>query len=467
MLNTKTKQIDNVGQAALALIVDDEDSIGVTLSNVLEDEGFRTLRAASGPEALEIVRQLDPAVVFLDIWLPGWDGIETLEKIKAASPHTEVVMISGHASIANALEATKRGALDFIEKPLDIESIMHAATRALERREELSLAAESGTGPAEAKIRPFRADHARSALTHAGVTSKARAGRNVGQRTLKASAVVYGQGLHSGQKSGLVLEPLPLNSGIHFGRIGSSKTVPAYVDFVDSTNFATTIRSNGASAATIEHLMSALHAYKISNLLIKCNHEVPILDGSALEFCRLIDDVGVEEQGGEWYEITLDSRLEVSIEGKNGGPAETIVLEPSDNFIISYELEYPYPVGKQYFEFTLDAIASFKEQIAPARTFGFVRDVEKLQRAGLAAGGRLDNFVLIGRERIINTDLRFEEEPVRHKILDIIGDLFLLGRPLCVKVSARMTGHSDNVKVLIALKELMDRANQQRENHTL
>ena len=432
----------------LILVVDDEESICETLAGVLEDESFQVVTANNGEQALELARSLQPAVAFVDIWMPGWDGLETLGKIKEVSPLTQVVMISGHASIANALEASNRGAFDFIEKPLDIEGVVRSVNRALEQR-----AAEQPTDSAElavAAVHAFRGEAAR--LNHPGVCSRGLAGANRGQRTIKKSVVLYGQGLHTGQKSGLLLEPLPKNSGIHFGKIGASRTVPAFIDFVESTSFATTVHQQGTRASTIEHLMAALHAYGVSNILIKCNNEVPILDGSATEFCQLLESVGFVEQGGDWFEIAPQET--VTFCPKSDSSAEQITIEPADVFTVAYELAYPEPVGKQFFEVQLSTPEVFRDQIAPARTFGFVRDVERLQRAGLAAGGRLDNFVLIGAEAVVNTKLRFEQEPVRHKILDIVGDLFLLGRPLRAKVTAKMTGHSDNVGLLRMIRDL-------------
>lgn len=422
----------------LVLVVDDEESIRSSLSNVLSDEGFCVLTASSGEEALNYLQTESPALIFLDIWMPGWDGIETLEKIKAQVPSAEVIMISGHATIANALEASKRGAFDFIEKPLSIDSVLLSARRALAKRES-RVEEESAQSPI---------------LSHRGILSKGLAGNNIGQRTIKDSIVLYGKGLHSGQKSGLVLEPLPLNSGIHFAKIGESKTVPALVDFIESTDFATRLTNGEHAVATIEHLLSALHAYKISNLLIKCNVEVPILDGSAIEFCKAIEEVGITEQGGEWYEIAVDKPYTFVAENKRG---EKITLEPSDKFEINYRLVYPEPIGEQSFSYVLDSAESYREQIAPARTFGFMKDIDRLQRAGLAAGGSLNNFILIGEDKVVNTALRFPEELARHKILDAIGDLFLLGRPLRVKVIAEMTGHSDNVELLkeLAVKALV------------
>jgi UDP-3-O-acyl N-acetylglucosamine deacetylase len=198
--------------------------------------------------------------------------------------------------------------------------------------------------------------------------------------------------------------------------------------------------------------MSALCAYGISNLLVKCNGEVPVMDGSSRDFCRLFDEVGLTEQEGEWYEIEIRKTLEV------GDGKEFIRIEPADALSIDYTLRYPEPVGEQHFSFALTDPAAYCEQIAPTRTFSFVKDVSYLQRQGLALGGRFDNFLLIGAEGAINDAWRFPNEPVRHKILDAIGDLYLLGRPLRGKITACMTGHSDNIALLKLVREELQRA---------
>ncbi len=436
MLNVERKTSQD---QPLVLVVDDEESICESLSSVLQDENFQTIIANNGQDALEKVKSFSPDMVFLDIWMPGWDGIETLEKIKQVAPQTQVVMISGHASISNALDAIKRGAIDLIEKPLNIESIMLAANTALERRARFAQEGEHAENQsvegAASRVIPLN--------VHKGIHSTAMAGENLGQRTLKDSVILYGQCLHSGVKSGLVLEPLPKDSGIHFAQMGGSKTVPVFVDYVESTELATTIRSGAAVAATIEHLMAALHSYRISNLLIKCNGEVPVFDGSSKEFCDSIQSVGIEEQGGDWFEIAVDEPVEYTTDR-----GQSISLEPADCFTVTYELNYPAPVGQQIHTFVFDGPESFEQSIAPARTFGFMADAERLQKAGLAAGARLDNFVLIGNDGIVNTELRFPDELARHKVLDAIGDLFLIGRPLRCHVRAKMTGHSDNAAVL-------------------
>ncbi len=432
---------------ALVLVVDDEESICTSLANVLSDEDFEAIVANSGEMALRMIEEHNPEIVFLDIWMPGCDGMETLQRIKELSPNTEVIMISGHATISNALEAMKRGAMDFIEKPFDIDSVILSATRALEKR----WRSHSGDfSPVESNA-DTQAQGSALAYTHPGVLSRGLAGKNLQQRTIRDSVVLYGHCLHSGMKSGLVLEPLPANSGLQYSKMGHSKAVPVFVDNVESTELATTLRNGGMEAATIEHLMSALHAYGISNVLIKCNGEVPIFDGSAEQFCSVIDSVGIEEQGGDWFEVAVDKRYEYRPENPRGD--ELISIEPCDSLKVTYELNYPAPIGQQTFSFDFSGVDSFKEAIAPARTFGFMKDAERLQRAGLAAGARLDNFLLIGNDDVVNTELRFADEPVRHKILDILGDLYLLGRPLRGHIKARMTGHSDNIGLLRLIRK--------------
>jgi UDP-3-O-acyl N-acetylglucosamine deacetylase len=260
---------------------------------------------------------------------------------------------------------------------------------------------------------------------------------------------MYGQGLHSGKKSGLIFEPLGPGSGIHFVGVSARPSVPAHLDYVGSTGYATTIRLGSTQVATIEHVMSALNAYGVSNLLIKCNGEVPVLDGSSVEFCSLFEEVGFENQIGDWHQIVVKEPLRV-----DAGKA-SILLTPCDGFEIDYTLEYPAPVGRQRFVFRLDDPAAYRKEIAPARTFGFARDIGMLQKQGLALGGRFDNFVLFGEDGPINDALRFPDEPVRHKILDAIGDLYLLGRRLQARVVATMTGHSQNIAVLKKVRELL------------
>ena len=434
-------------QDELVLVVDDEASIRRSLLGILKDEGLAGIEAADGVSAISMLIQHKPSLVLLDIWMPGIDGLETLKKIKEISPGTPVVMISGHAAISTAVAATRFGAADFLEKPLGLSNTIEVVRRVLEQ----SRNSQAASGATWETIEPSTVGPLRQSLQLNPIVfgNQTLRGTARPQRTIAHAAILYGQGLHSGRKSGLILEPLPANSGIHFVGVSEATTVPAHVDFVESTGFATTVRVGQTQAGTIEHLMSALCAYGISNLLIKCNSEVPVMDGSALEFCKLFDNVGLTEQDGEWYEIAIPETVHI------GNGKEWIRIEPADTFSIDYTLRYPEPVGEQHFTFSLNDPESYRTEIAPSRTFSFVKDVGHLQKQGLALGGRFDNFLLIGTEGAINDSWRFPNEPVRHKILDAIGDLYLLGRPLRGKITACMTGHSDNIALLKKVRQLL------------
>ena len=274
-------------------------------------------------------------------------------------------------------------------------------------------------------------------------------GKTILQKTLKQSVVLCGQGLHSGLKTGLILSPLPSNSGIIFGDISSGETVPANLEYVQSTDYATTLKNGMTSVKTVEHIMAVLHMYGITNLLIKIGDEVPIMDGSAADFCQLIEDGGIEEQDEIADELPIDKKYMIGdiLTGRY------IYIEPSEKFVVNYSMDYPPPIGKLEFTFAADSEKSFKNEIAPARTFAFIKDYEKLEEMGLGSGGKLSNVILVDNEKVINTQLRFDNEFVRHKILDIIGDFYLLGKQIKGRITARMTGHTENIALLKKIKE--------------
>lgn len=702
------------------LIVDDEREILASLEDVLHDEGYRVERAESGETALQLVRTETPDVVLVDVWMPGIDGIKTLQAVKESNADIEVVVMSGHGNIETAVAATKLGAFNFIEKPLSIDAVLRIVDSAVQARKArelkandavdvmldgasksiqrvrrairraakdigpLLIAGERGTGKRfVARVihkngisegEGFRPVHCRSLfpmaevneweetlerlvpntfqgtvyldgleqlplaererfldrfLGHAkgsirlmvsfdhmgtpkdkayvralstqigadvinlpslrerkedifplanrflnecteigrhekkfsedvialledydwpgniaelkGAVTKAAYGsqgseiriahlphaireasdfeadtskddvpshfnvartqwerqylsfhleehgwdinktaqavgmtepalkrkikaydiepvlpasatlRETNQRSISKSVVLYGRGLHSGLKTGLIIEPLSPGSGIQFGSLTSPDIVRANVDFVDGTNHATNLRNGAVTARTIEHLMSALHAYKISNILIKMSEEVPVMDGSAVEFCRLLEEAGIEDQKEKREDLWVDKVYEI------GEPADEkgyIRIEPADSFSVSYLIDYPEPIGKQSYLYEHVNALSFQEEIAPARTFGFVSELESLEKMGLAEGGRWDNVILVDKARVVNTQLRFPNEFVRHKILDVIGDLYLTGRPIRGKVTAERSGHRHNVALVKKLMEV-------------
>jgi len=422
----------------LILIVDDEPGILTTLGGILSDEGYSTLTTSSGEEALSLYTAKRPAVVFLDIWLADRDGLETLQALRTADPTAAVVMMSGHGTTATAVKAIKMGAFDYLEKPLSYKRSVEAAAGALAYKR--SLAAGAGDAfpglPAQEHADSERRFTAAPALPLLVETSRR-------QRTIRHSTVVYGLGLHSGQRTGMVLQPLPEDSGIHFVTLPTGVEIPAHVQAVADTDYATTLSGDGENIKTVEHLLSALHAYGVGNLLIKVNGEIQVLDGSALEFSKILDEVGIAEQDGGQREVVIDRRYEV-----RGSGEKVLAIEPADRFSVSYLLRYPPPIGEQSYDFTLSSTETYNREIAPARTFGFMKDLKMLNELGLGSGGRLDNFILVGEDEVLNTELRFPDEFVRHKILDIIGDLYLLGYPIRGKVTARLTGHRDNIALL-------------------
>ncbi len=700
------------------LVVDDEREILASLEDVLLDEGYRVERAESGETALQLVQTEAPDVVLVDVWMPGIDGIQTLQAVKESNADVEVVVMSGHGNIETAVAATKLGAFNFIEKPLSIDTVLRIVDSAVQARRAREMAAndaddamldgasrkienirrairkaakgsgplviagERGTGKrlvarlihtsGAGKGAVFRSVHCRAllplgeegewndvlerlapgaspgtlyldgleqlpaarrgrlvkrflahlgdaarlvvSLDHLGTTKDknqaqsfskrigaelislpplrerkedilplaekflgecpetAREGRRFSadlvslleeydwpgniaelkgaitkaastsrgpeihvahlpyaireslepeseaargatssfdtartqwerhylsfhleqhdwdiaqtaralgmaasilkrkidsyeiepvssppptpggenQRTISKGAVLYGRGLHTGYKTGLIIEPLPPGGGVRFGNLTSAETVEAHVEFVAGTNHATYLRNGTLTARTIEHIMSALHAYKISNILIKVNEEVPIMDGSALEFCRLLEEAGIEDQEQTREELRVEEVHEV---GEPGDKKGYIRIEPADSLSVSYLIDYPDPIGKESYLYEHRDAQCFRREIAPARTFGFVSELDALGQMGLAEGGRWDNVILVSEGRVVNTPLRFPNEFVRHKILDVIGDLYLLGRPVRGKVIAERSGHRHNVALV---KKLVD-----------
>jgi UDP-3-O-acyl N-acetylglucosamine deacetylase len=440
------------------LIVDDEERVVQSIAGVLEDEGFRVATARSGEEAIGVFQQEEPDITLLDIWMPGMDGIEVLKRLKWIAPDCLVVMISGHATISTAMTAVKLGAFDFIEKPLSLDVLLMTIRRALERQNELLTVQRTEdivteNSPAMGNTIPLTEltspplYSVRETIPLSRKTSKRKEASLLPQRTLKRSMVLYGTGLHSGMKTGLLLQPLPPHSGILFGNISSDEAVPAHLDYVQTTEFATSLKKGRAIAKTIEHFMAVLHAYHITNLMVKMIEEIPIMDGSALEFCKIVEEAGIEEQEERVDELIIDRRFEIVHRNKS------LVVEPSEVFSVHYFLDYPSPIGQQTLDFVLESEEAFRDQIAPARTFGFLKDVEMLEKMGMAGGGRLHNFILVDDEKIVNTELRFPDEFARHKILDLIGDFYLLNRPVRARVTAHLTGHTENIALLKKIQE--------------
>lgn len=407
------------------LIIDDEKQILDSLSSILKDDGFQVFSAREGREGLKLFDTVKPDIVLLDVWMPGLDGLQVLKMIKEKDNDAVVIVISGHGTISTAVEAVKIGAYDFLEKPLSIDKVLEVISRGLAGEEKKT-----------------------------GITEEVKVGISKGpaiykQKTIGKSIVVYGVGLHSGVKTGMILLPMPEGTGIVFEHIPDGERIPAHIDYVFSVGYASTVKGKNCQVRTIEHLMATCHMYGITNLLIKVSEEVPIFDGSALEICDNIEKAGIVEQKEGVGPLKIDSKISI----QNLGDGRYLTIEPSSKFEVEYTLEHPKPIGHQSYTFSGDK-NDFLQNIAPARTFGFIKDFERLAKMGLGSGGRVNNVILLNEEEVVNTTLRFPDEFVRHKVLDLIGDIYLLNRPILGKVSAKQTGHMENISLVKELKKI-------------
>jgi UDP-3-O-[3-hydroxymyristoyl] N-acetylglucosamine deacetylase len=272
------------------------------------------------------------------------------------------------------------------------------------------------------------------------------------QRTLKSITRAVGVGLHSGQRVELTLRPAPPDTGIVFRRIDLPEPVEIRMtaEAVTDTRLASTVSTGGAKVQTVEHLMSACAGIGIDNLYIDITaDEVPILDGSASSFVFLLQSAGIALQKAPRRFIKVIKPVEVR-EGE-GANVKWARLEPYHGYKLSFEIDFDHRVlnsSGQRFEFDLGG-GSYSRDIARARTFGFTKDVEYMRSKGLALGGGLDNAIVMDDTKVLNAGgLRYDDEFVKHKILDAMGDLFIVGKPLLAAYSAFRSGHALNNKLL-------------------
>ncbi|MEW7980518.1 MAG: UDP-3-O-acyl-N-acetylglucosamine deacetylase [gamma proteobacterium symbiont of Phacoides pectinatus] len=271
------------------------------------------------------------------------------------------------------------------------------------------------------------------------------------QRTLKNVIRATGVGLHTGEKIYLTLRPAAPETGIVFRRVDLEQPVEiqARPDNVGDTHLSTTLTQNGARVSTVEHLLSAFAGLGIDNAYVDVSAaEVPIMDGSAGPFVFLIQSAGVEEQNAPKRFIRIKRRVVVEEDGKR---AE---FTPFDGFKVSFAIDFDHPAFADRTKFaSVDfSSTSFVKEVSRARTFGFLRDIEMLRERRLALGGSMDNAIVVDDYRVMNEDgLRYEDEFVKHKILDAIGDLYLLGHSLIGAFSGYRSGHALNNKLLKAL----------------
>lgn len=273
------------------------------------------------------------------------------------------------------------------------------------------------------------------------------------QRTLKSIVRATGVGLHTGTKVAMALRPAPIDTGIVFCRsdLPGNPAIPARATNVSNTTMATVLEHDGARVSTVEHLMSAMFGLGIDNAFVDVSaEEVPIMDGSAGTFVFLLQSAGIEEQAAPKRYVRILKTVEVEKGDKK------VRLEPFDGFKVAFTIEFSHPV----FDAQTNAVevdfgeVSFVREVARARTFGFTHDVEMMRSKGLGRGGSLDNALVVDDFRVLNVDgLRMDDEFVKHKALDAVGDLYLLGRPIIGAFFGHKSGHELNnllVRKLIA-----------------
>jgi UDP-3-O-[3-hydroxymyristoyl] N-acetylglucosamine deacetylase len=269
------------------------------------------------------------------------------------------------------------------------------------------------------------------------------------QHTIRKPVSIEGIGLHSGKLARVTLAPAAADSGITFVSRPTGQRIPARVESVVNSHYATTVGVDGARVQTVEHLLAAVAGLDIDNLAVEVDGpEIPALDGSAKPFVALLALAGRVQQSARRRPLTLPYPLRV------GGGGRWTHVVPADSLRITYTLDNDHPaIGTQVLSWA-PTERSFVDEFAPARTYGFLRDLGLMRKNGLARGGSLDNAIVLGNRGALN-GLRYRDEFVRHKILDLLGDLALLGRPLRAHVIARNGGHALNLELVSAIQRTL------------
>ena len=427
-------------KSQIICVVDDEPAIRETLENVLSDEGYPVMSCEDSECFYQELEQQTPALVLLDIWLPGTDGMAVLSRLRATHPDLPVIMMSGHAGIDAAVNAIKLGAVDFMEKPLQLEILLDKIAIVLSNK------------PPD-KIKDLASDTRMEVAkiinpnVPSGAVQLEESERP--QRTLKGNVVLNGKGLLTGRNTGVILSPLDPNSGIVFQTLDDT-SLSAHITNIENFDQSVAKQSFSANSTvlarenrrvrTVEHLMASLHMAGITNVLAKVDEEIPNIDGSANDFSELIKEAGVQDQEVPAKDAVVLEPIQV---GRKKLEEKHLYAEPFDGFEVKMRVDYSAPIGEQKLIFNSDQ-DSFDLEIAPARSFNTFENIDLAQKKGTVGSGYLDSHIIMHEGKVINTDLRYPDEFVRHKILDLIGDLYLLGYPLRGRVVANMTSHGYN-----------------------
>ncbi len=427
-------------KSQIICVVDDEPAIRETLENVLSDEGYPVMSCEDSECFYQELEQQTPALVLLDIWLPGTDGMAVLSRLRATHPDLPVIMMSGHAGIDAAVNAIKLGAVDFMEKPLQLEILLDKIAIVLSNK------------PPD-KIKDLASDTRMEVAkiinpnVPSGAVQLEESERP--QRTLKGNVVLNGKGLLTGRNTGVILSPLDPNSGIVFQTLDDT-SLSAHITNIENFDQSVAKQSFSANSTvlarenrrvrTVEHLMASLHMAGITNVLAKVDEEIPNIDGSANDFSELIKEAGIQDQDVPAKDAVVLEPIQV---GRKKLEEKHLYAEPFDGFEVKMRVDYSAPIGEQKLIFNSDQ-DSFDLEIAPARSFNTFENIDLAQKKGTVGSGYLDSHIIMHEGKVINTDLRYPDEFVRHKILDLIGDLYLLGYPLRGRVVANMTSHGYN-----------------------
>ncbi len=427
-------------KSQIICVVDDEPAIRETLENVLSDEGYPVMSCEDSECFYQELEQQTPALVLLDIWLPGTDGMAVLSRLRVTHPDLPVIMMSGHAGIDAAVNAIKLGAVDFMEKPLQLEILLDKIAIVLSNK------------PPD-KIKDLASDTRMEVAkiinpnVPSGAVQLEESERP--QRTLKGNVVLNGKGLLTGRNTGVILSPLDPNSGIVFQTLDDT-SLSAHITNIENFDQSVAKQSFSANSTvlarenrrvrTVEHLMASLHMAGITNVLAKVDEEIPNIDGSANDFSELIKEAGIQDQEVPAKDAVVLEPIQV---GRKKLEEKHLYAEPFDGFEVKMRVDYSAPIGEQKLIFNSDQ-DSFDLEIAPARSFNTFENIDLAQKKGTVGSGYLDSHIIMHEGKVINTDLRFPDEFVRHKILDLIGDLYLLGYPLRGRVVANMTSHGYN-----------------------
>ena len=423
------EKVKNVKIKNSVLIIDDEEDILSSCKAVLEDEDYDVETSKNYDEAIKIFESKKIDLVFLDVWLPNVDGLDILSNIKEKYPNTTVIMMSGHAGVETAVRATKMGAYDFLEKPISISKLLSSCDEVLNKKENNN----------ETEINHSNNNHNKSKLKY-----------KIPQRTIAKSVVVSGFALMEGRKTALTLVPAEVNTGIVFVDINSNTRIKLSHENILSKDKSgavnsTALVSGNRHIKTTEHFLAALHMMGITNLIVKCDGEVPNVDGSALVFCDALKEAGYIEQEDYIEPIVIDREL---VYGNVDDNETYIILSPYDGLEVNLRIDFAGSIGVQQFDYKFESFEQFSEDIGRARSFNTLDNIDYAQKMGMAGSGMIGSHIILCEGKVINTKLHFDNEFVRHKILDIIGDMYILGRPIKAKIRANKSSHSFNHSVV-------------------